>query len=238
MPKRRPPSASRASARRSHPAQSIAQHRSADFAASQRARQRHQTRQAILTSAFAEFLDRSYAQATVDSVAARAGTSRATFYRYFENKSAVAQAIFDDALPKFMEAWNALAKLEAPTEQDLVAWCERYLAMLADGKPLMRLFREVQAFEGDISAEYWGPHRRVLAALRNVRGFRRASQPGDIGMRARVRAYLFFVALSEFGFLIAVSGWSEAQSFAARTLAEHLHRIMASEDEDGNPARG
>jgi AcrR family transcriptional regulator len=52
-------------------------------------RRAKETRQLVLESALEEFRERGYNAATVDSIAGRAGVSRATVYTYFQSKRTI-----------------------------------------------------------------------------------------------------------------------------------------------------
>ena len=52
-----------------------------------------QTRQTIVDAALAEFLEKGFADATIESVAKRAGVAKGLIYRYFEAKEALFSAV-------------------------------------------------------------------------------------------------------------------------------------------------
>jgi TetR/AcrR family transcriptional regulator, regulator of autoinduction and epiphytic fitness len=52
-----------------------------------------QTRRAIISAALAEFLERGFANATMDAVARRAGVAKGTPYRYFPTKEALFEGV-------------------------------------------------------------------------------------------------------------------------------------------------
>jgi TetR/AcrR family transcriptional regulator, regulator of autoinduction and epiphytic fitness len=52
-----------------------------------------QTRQTIVDAALAEFLEKGFAESTVESVAKRAGVAKGLIYRYFEAKEALFSAV-------------------------------------------------------------------------------------------------------------------------------------------------
>jgi TetR/AcrR family transcriptional regulator, regulator of autoinduction and epiphytic fitness len=52
-----------------------------------------QTRQTIVDAALAEFLEKGFADATIESVAKRAGVAKGLIYRYFEGKEALFSAV-------------------------------------------------------------------------------------------------------------------------------------------------
>lgn len=52
-----------------------------------------QTRQTIVDAALAEFLEKGFAEATIESVSRRAGVAKGLIYRYFEAKEALFSAV-------------------------------------------------------------------------------------------------------------------------------------------------
>jgi len=68
-------------------------------------RRRSNARPAELTAAaFALFAERGFAATRLEDVAARAGVSKATIYRYFENKDALFEAVVQSSIaPRFAE---------------------------------------------------------------------------------------------------------------------------------------
>ncbi|MFD8864303.1 TetR/AcrR family transcriptional regulator [Streptomyces sp. NPDC059590] len=81
-----------------------------------RDRKRRQTRERIIETAFALFMERGFDVVTVDEIAQRAEVGRTTFFRYFGDKQEVVFSTEDD----FLRALTA-AMRDAPTEplQDL-----------------------------------------------------------------------------------------------------------------------
>ncbi|MFD8719164.1 TetR/AcrR family transcriptional regulator [Streptomyces sp. NPDC059629] len=81
-----------------------------------RDRKRRQTRERIIETAFALFMERGFDVVTVDEIAQRAEIGRTTFFRYFGDKQEVVFSTEDD----FVRALTA-AMRDAPTEplQDL-----------------------------------------------------------------------------------------------------------------------
>ncbi|MEW9555180.1 TetR/AcrR family transcriptional regulator [Nonomuraea sp. NPDC050783] len=81
------------------------------------ARGRIDKRQAILTAAFAVFAHAGYAQAGVDTIAARAGVAKATVYSHFGDKESLLRqavaAAADQALAANLTAVDQLADRDA-----------------------------------------------------------------------------------------------------------------------------
>ncbi|MET8816279.1 TetR family transcriptional regulator [Streptomyces sp. NPDC004549] len=76
-----------------------------------RDRKRRQTRERIIETAFALFMERGFDVVTVDEIAQRAEIGRTTFFRYFGDKQEVVFSTEDDFLRALIAAMR-----EAPAE--------------------------------------------------------------------------------------------------------------------------
>lgn len=110
-------------------------------------RRRGITRARILEAARRVFSRTPYIHATIDEIILEAGVSRATLYDYFESKSALATAIYDEIAPE-VEALVAL--LPSLAQQDIEAigaWLQRYIALYEDHRAVVPLLAQLQLFE-------------------------------------------------------------------------------------------
>lgn len=80
-------------------------------------RRRSDARPAELTAAaFALFAEQGFAATRLEDVAARAGVSKATIYRYFQNKDALFEAVVKEAIsPRFAEAETLVEAFQGTT---------------------------------------------------------------------------------------------------------------------------
>ncbi|HXS17487.1 MAG TPA: TetR/AcrR family transcriptional regulator [Polyangiaceae bacterium] len=81
-------------------------------------RRRREARPGELTqAALGLFVDQGFAATRLEDVAARAGVSKATIYRYFENKEALFEAVVQEAIvPPFHQASLLIDAYEGNTE--------------------------------------------------------------------------------------------------------------------------
>jgi AcrR family transcriptional regulator len=75
-----------------------------------------ETRKALIESALKLFGENGFGATSVDEIAARAGVSRSTFFRYFGSKEAVIFAQPDEASARFLEVLVSRPKGEGPVE--------------------------------------------------------------------------------------------------------------------------
>jgi len=104
-------------------------------------RRRAATRLALIQSARRLFGRRGYHDVTPQAIAAAAGVSRATFYRFFDNKTELFAAVLDDLLGQLHGAIRGV-ELDAgspPPEQQLLDNLHRILDVLLEHPELIRL---------------------------------------------------------------------------------------------------
>ncbi len=104
-------------------------------------RRRDATRVALTHSARRLFGRKGYHDVTPQAIAAAAGVSRATFYRFFDSKTELFAAVLDDLLGQLHGAVRGI-ELEAghpPPEVQLLANLYRILDVLLEHPELIRL---------------------------------------------------------------------------------------------------
>lgn len=69
---------------------------------------RQQRRRELLLAARDVFVEKGFQAATVDDIVAKAGVARGTFYLYFDDKSAVFEALVDDFLQRIADAVKSI----------------------------------------------------------------------------------------------------------------------------------
>jgi len=87
---------------------------------------RDQRRDAILAVAREVFSEEGYAAASMSTIAARLGGSKATLYNYFESKEALFEAHIRDQCGKFAEAALEFAE-DRPVAEVLTRFAERFV---------------------------------------------------------------------------------------------------------------
>lgn len=85
----------------------------------------------IISAALDVFVEKGYAGARLDDVAARAGVSKGTLYLYFENKEALFQAVvLETIVPLLSQGSEAIARHTGPRSELLrgffADWWERF----------------------------------------------------------------------------------------------------------------
>jgi AcrR family transcriptional regulator len=106
----------------------------------------------ILDAAERVFADRGYHQAGIADIAADLGIGHGTFYRYFDNKHAIAQAVFDRVVERIGQAALEEDPESASTLAEYRSQVERLLARmfgLLDEAPALMAFLHDQSLVVD-----------------------------------------------------------------------------------------
>ncbi len=88
---------------------------------------RQQGASRVIAAAIACYEESSVASTTMDAIAERAGVSRRTVYRYFDNKDAILSAVVEEqSMPFFQEMSETLARLDARNFRERLTHCVIY----------------------------------------------------------------------------------------------------------------
>ena len=122
-----------------------------------RTRRRRQTnvRARILTAALEEFSEKGFYNATIDSMAERAGIAKGTVYRYFKTKEQLFNALKEDTIGEFVE----MAKRKISTEDDILTILEQvienYLGFFQENSALFKvIIQEHSDFGREFSEKF------------------------------------------------------------------------------------
>ena len=120
-------------------------------------------RRAFLKAATAVFLEKGYANTTLDDVIARSGGSRQTLYALFGGKQGLFEAITQDRCDKIFGALNADGLLDRPPDDVLVEFGAQLLEMVTtpEAVGVFRLVIAESASMPDLAEHFWsrGPGR-------------------------------------------------------------------------------
>jgi TetR/AcrR family transcriptional regulator, mexJK operon transcriptional repressor len=143
-------------------------------------------RQAFLEAAALVFLEKGYANATLDDVIARSGGSRQTLYSLFGGKQGLFEALIAEHSSRIFAPFNAERLLDRTPDEVLVEVGVRYLETVLT-PAILGLHRLVIAegvFMQELAERFWeaGPgHTRALLAeyfeQQNRRGTLRLNNP-------------------------------------------------------------
>jgi TetR/AcrR family transcriptional repressor of mexJK operon len=120
-------------------------------------------RRAFLEAATAVFLEKGYANATLDDIIARSGGSRQTLYSLFGGKQGLFEALIAERCDKIFAPFRAEGLLDRPPDEALVDVGIRYLETLTtpDALGVYRLVVAEGVFMRELAERFWelGPAR-------------------------------------------------------------------------------
>jgi AcrR family transcriptional regulator len=131
-------------------------------------RKRQLVRDEISRAAWTLFGTEGYDATTVEEIAARAGVSRRTFFRYFSSKEDVAVGTSDSVAEEFLAAFRARPASEAPLEairQALRPVVIRRTEDPVQGRAIIRLLRESHTVRRAMLARNARMEERLAAVL-------------------------------------------------------------------------
>lgn len=189
--------------------------------------QKDATRDRLLRAAQEVFAERPYAAIPVEEIIQRAGASRTSFYRHFDSKWAVASALCAEVMPSVWQLWEELAACRRPSEQQLVEWLERRIALYHSHRSLFETLQEAAAIE-PVGLEAINQNHdetiRILAT--GIPAFAAAAGSGAAAHEVYIRAHMLLTQLDDFNYLMAVRGWPVDRDIAVRVMAQQfLHFI-------------
>jgi AcrR family transcriptional regulator len=137
-----------------------------------RAAQREFTRTRIIEAAIEVFAEKGYARTTVDDIAERAGSTRATFYLHFKTKSDVLSELMSRSERHFYKIYQGLSPIaQRPTLAGVRMWLSMAMTEWKAVANLSRPVLEAASIEpevGDIlTARNDGQIAELAQALRD-----------------------------------------------------------------------
>ncbi len=130
-------------------------------------------RRAFLEAATAAFLEKGYANTTLDDVIARSGGSRQTLYALFGGKQGLFEAIMRDRCDTIFAALDADGMLDRPPDDVLVDFGVRLLGVVCapEAIGIYRLVVAESVSMPDLAERFWsaGPGRTHTLLARYIR---------------------------------------------------------------------
>ncbi|HEX3804354.1 MAG TPA: TetR/AcrR family transcriptional regulator [Solirubrobacteraceae bacterium] len=153
--------------------------------------QKQFTHDRLVEAAVTEFCDRGYRTTTVDDIAARAGTTRATFYNHFTTKSDIIVELMESD-SAFRPRWDELRAFPRKPNRELIrAWLADTTSRWAKHRDLISVIRQAVTIESELNAAQGERFQKTLT--RFVEAIRHLGWSSDT--EVRVEAMLLFAQL-------------------------------------------
>lgn len=185
--------------------------------------QKQISRERIVHAAKEVLAETTYAAMAVEDVIARAGISRATFYKHFDSKFAIGAELHAEFGPRLQAVYDELLAFACPTDADLAAWVGRLVAFYRAERDLIVTFAHMLAIEP-------GFHSIMIAIIDRIEqswaqrmpAFGLPARQGPLAMRARIESRLLLRQLNDFCYEVAIFDWRIDVDEGCRVMAGHL----------------
>ncbi len=104
-------------------------------------------RDRLLAAAMTEFCNRGYLAVPVEDIASRAGVSRMTFYRHFNNKADVAAELFNAAAAAAMPRFLRITTMKYQDRDEVLKWIEALFEADYKNRRALRAFTQATVDE-------------------------------------------------------------------------------------------
>ncbi len=190
-------------------------------------RQKQRSREAILQAAKEIFAEKTYATTAIEEVIARAGVSRATFYKYFDSKFALGRELHAEFSPRLAGVFDRILSFENPTEAELADWIGGMVELYRDNKEQIVTSAHMLAIEP-------GFHPIMIDIIRDIEkswaqrlpAFRLSSSDAPEAMRARIESRLLLRQLNDFCYEVAIFEWSIDVAEGCRIMASYFREFI------------
>lgn len=192
-----------------------------------RARQREETKQALLRESRRLFARRGYGAVGLPEIVRAAGVTKGALYHHFDSKSDLFRAVLEQVQQEVAERVVATAEMHDDLWQQLIAGCEAFLSastgpeiqriMLVDG-PAVLGWNEWRALDEAASARHLS---EALAAL--IEDGTIASQP------VAPLAHLLSGAMNEAAMWLAAAGSQQDLADVKTALSQMLAALRVNE---------
>lgn len=151
-------------------------------------RQQHKlmTRERVLDAAMRVFLERGYADATIDDIVASAALGRATFYLHFKSKLEVMRAIIQVKEQQNEALIQELRADKNPTRESLEAWLRRFVGHWAIEGDRLLVGLQALASEPELSGELEVGIRLAAETLAKLMVKKRKLPAAEASLRAEL----------------------------------------------------
>jgi len=180
--------------------------------------QNRQTKQrALQDAALMLFLERGIEATSIDDITRGARMAKAGFYRYFKDKAALVEALFEPVFQRFEKA---------------LLTCSKALETADDRTAMFEAYREVGGTIALLVIEYPGQLRLYLQESRGAAG---ESQKKVVEFAARVSAFAVEITKKAHRHGILRPIHATVSAYAVVGAAERLLLAVLKDEDVGNP---
>ncbi len=182
-----------------------------------RVEQKRATREALIESARALFVDSGYTSTTAEAIAKAAGVSRATFYLHFRSKAEIVQWHMSALEQPIREAYQRLDALVDPSLDEVTDWLDEHALFWRAHRAEFASMEQALSHEALVSDEWFAMLRCVASGMENLLG-RQSSD--DARLRARLHVTSMLMSTDRNFHFALVQGHDENFDLLVSVLAE------------------
>src|SRR5690606_27193523 len=124
------------------------------------------TRERLVSAAVELFAEKGYRATSVADIAAAAGTTATTFYRYFPTKSDIARLLQDRINVEVKKTLDALDEIKRPTRAAIREWVDQYGQMWQRMHVLCDAYWEATSTDPKLAAELVPITSRLIESMK------------------------------------------------------------------------
>ena len=181
--------------------------------------QKELARQRLLEAAIAAFEEKGYVDVTVDDIVQRAGTSRGTFYLYFQSKGETLRAILEQLRDQVRAAglFDDFTNIE-PTVDAFQHWFETYVDFYLEHRELWVAMHQALVIEHELDSIAQQSVDQYIDIWRTV-GFLKNARPEDV----RLAATMLYTLSDQFVYLWLTQGEQINRKKITRAAAQAFY---------------
>jgi AcrR family transcriptional regulator len=160
--------------------------------------QRTENRRRLIEAAGTVFKRDGYAATAIETIAAEAGVSRATFYRHFDGKYAVGRLFVQTQHALALDLWSQLKEGPAHDFDAVCSWLSGIFAFQTERADVSRIYSELWQSEPEFHAQGTGFFEAAIAKLgESIVAFARITGSSSNASALRAEAWIMVCAIVE-----------------------------------------
>jgi AcrR family transcriptional regulator len=189
-----------------------------------RSQLRQLTRERLVSAAVELFVEKGYRATSVADIAAAAGTTPTTFYRYFPTKSDIARLLQDRINVEVKKTLDALDQIKRPTRVAIREWVDQYGQMWQRMHVLCNAYWEATATDPRLAAELVPITRGLTDSMELI-----SSMPeGKNREKFQSRLVLLYLLMDRLFYLVTIQGHNATAMRMLDEFAEILWDALFS----------
>jgi AcrR family transcriptional regulator len=167
-----------------------------------RSQLRQLTQERLVSAAVELFVEKGYRATSVADIAAAAGTTPTTFYRYFPTKSDLARLLQDRINVEVKKTLDALDQIKRPTRAAIRDWVDQYGQMWQRMHVLCNAYWEATSTDPKLAAELVPITRQLTDSMELISGM----PEGKSREKFQSRLVLMYLLMDRLLYLVNIQG--------------------------------